>query len=109
MIGGPWKNEDRQILRRRFGDWAGRQAAETVRWNILKPTEATTNLPRLSVQADDSIFASGDQSKRDLYTVRFSPGANRITAIRLERSRTIGSPEAGRAESTMKALPEASS
>ena len=34
-----------------------------MRWSVLKPTRATSNLPRLSVQDDGSIFASGDQSK----------------------------------------------
>jgi hypothetical protein len=78
--------EERRManLEGRFREWAGRQAAETVRWTTLRPTEATANLPRLSVEADGSIFASGDQSKRDLYTLRFSPGSKRITAIRLE-------------------------
>jgi Protein of unknown function (DUF1553)/Protein of unknown function (DUF1549)/Planctomycete cytochrome C len=71
-------------LEGRFREWMGRQAAETVHWTTLKPAEATANVPRLSVQADDSIFASGDQSKRDVYTLRFSPGSKRITAIRLE-------------------------
>ena len=28
------------------------------------------NLPHLSIEADGSVFASGDQSKRDLYTLR---------------------------------------
>jgi Protein of unknown function (DUF1553)/Protein of unknown function (DUF1549)/Planctomycete cytochrome C len=78
--------EERRManLEGRFREWAGRQAAETVHWTTLRPTEATANLPRLSVEADGSIFASGDQSKRDLYTLRFSPGSKRITAIRLE-------------------------
>ena len=55
-----------------------------MRWTVLKPTTATSNLPLLSVQEDGSIFASGDQSKRDLYTLRFSTGLKPITAIRLE-------------------------
>ena len=42
-----------------------------MRWQVLKPTRATANVPHLSVQDDGSIFASGDQSKRDLYTLRF--------------------------------------
>ena len=36
-----------------------------MRWTVLKPTKATANLPRLTVQDDASVFASGDQSKRD--------------------------------------------
>ena len=71
-------------LEDRFAEWAGREAAAAVRWSVLKPIKATSNLPLLSVQEDGSIFASGDQSKRDIYTLRFSTGLQRITAIRLE-------------------------
>ncbi len=71
-------------LESRFRSGLGREAAEAVRWTVLKPTKATANLPHLSVQEDGSIFASGDQSKRDLYTLRFSTDLKRITAIRLE-------------------------
>ncbi len=55
-----------------------------MRWTMLKPTKATSNLPRLTVQDDASVFVSGDQSKRDLYTLRFSTNLKGITAIRLE-------------------------
>ena len=71
-------------LESRFTEWVGREAAQTVRWHVLKPTRATANLPHLGVQEDGSIFASGDQSKRDVYTLRFSTELQRITAIRLE-------------------------
>ena len=55
-----------------------------MRWTVLTPTQATANVPRLSVLEDGSILASGDQSKRDVYTLRFSTSLGRITAIRLE-------------------------
>ena len=71
-------------LASRFADWVGREAAQAVRWKVLKPTSATANIPHLSIQEDNSIFASGDQSKRDVYTLRFSTDLKRITAIRLE-------------------------
>jgi Protein of unknown function (DUF1553)/Protein of unknown function (DUF1549)/Planctomycete cytochrome C len=71
-------------LESRFIEWAGREAAQAVRWSVLRPTRATANLPHLSIEEDGSIFASGDQSKRDLYDLRFSTGLKRITAIRLE-------------------------
>jgi Protein of unknown function (DUF1553)/Protein of unknown function (DUF1549)/Planctomycete cytochrome C len=72
------------LIENRLGEWLRREAAEAVRWTVLKPTKATSNLPRLSVQEDASVFASGDQSKRDLYTLRFSNSLKGITAIRLE-------------------------
>ena len=71
-------------LASRFADWVGHEATQAVRWKVLKPTNATANIPYLSIQEDGSIFASGDQSKRDVYTLRFSTDLTRITAIRLE-------------------------
>jgi Protein of unknown function (DUF1553)/Protein of unknown function (DUF1549)/Planctomycete cytochrome C len=68
----------------RFTDWVGREATQAVRWKVLKPTKATANIPHLAVQEDGSIFASGDQSKRDVYTLRFATDMKRIKAIRLE-------------------------
>jgi hypothetical protein len=74
----------REHLERRFQEWLDRASAEAVRWTVLEPLRATSNLPRLSIQPDGSIFASGDQSKRDVYTVQLRAGLPRITAIRLE-------------------------
>jgi Protein of unknown function (DUF1553)/Protein of unknown function (DUF1549)/Planctomycete cytochrome C len=71
-------------LESHFTEWAGREALKSVHWKVLKPTQATSNLPRLSVEQDGSIFVSGDQSKRDLYTLRFSSELKKINAIRLE-------------------------
>ena len=78
--------EDRRKanLEGRYREWVGRESAQAVRWHVLRPTGATANVPHLSVQDDGSIFASGDQSKRDLYTLRFCTDLERITAIRLE-------------------------
>ena len=45
---------------------------------------AASNVPHLAIEPDGSILASGDQSKRDLYTVQLRTGVRRITAIRLE-------------------------
>jgi hypothetical protein len=74
-------------LDRRFHEWLQTAEAQTGRWVTLKPKKATANLARLSIEADGSVFASGDQSKRDVYTVELDPGLLKgrgITAIRLE-------------------------
>jgi hypothetical protein len=71
-------------LDRHFTEWVKQQGAQAVSWKVLRPTQATANLPRLSVEDDGSIFASGDQSKRDVYTLRFATDLKKITAIRLE-------------------------
>ena len=72
MTGGPSRNAERRIWRAGSRSGRGVRRPQAVRWSVLKPTKATANLPRLSVQDDGSIFASGDQSKRDVYTLRFS-------------------------------------
>ncbi len=51
---------------------------------MLEPVRAVSNRPHLVIEPDGSILASGDQSKRDLYTVQFGTGFRGITAIRLE-------------------------
>jgi hypothetical protein len=71
-------------LEKHFREWLGAARAETARWVTLRPKKATANVPRLSIEPDGSVFADGDQSKRDVYTVQFDSGRKGITAIRLE-------------------------
>ncbi len=80
----PEKERRKQNLEARFRDWLTRQASETARWTPLTPVKASSNLPHLAIQHDGSIFVSGDQSKRDLYTLQFRNVPAGITAIRLE-------------------------
>jgi mono/diheme cytochrome c family protein len=74
----------REHLERKFSEWLEREAARSVRWKVLRPVEARASRPLLTVQGDDSIFASGDQGKSDTYDLRFSGDLRGITAIRLE-------------------------
>jgi hypothetical protein len=67
-----------------FADWLKTERQRTVPWSVLRPVEATSNLPILEVQPDDSVFVLGDQSKSDQYRLRFQGAAAGITAIRLE-------------------------
>jgi mono/diheme cytochrome c family protein len=71
-------------LERCFQKWLSVAAAQAVRWTVLKPLHARSNLPHLTIQDDDSILASGDQSKRDVYTVTLRGCVPGTTAIRLE-------------------------
>jgi hypothetical protein len=68
----------------RFAEWLQRERERTVDWKPLRPTKATSNMPLLTVEDDDSIFASGDTTKQDLYELEFQPGMEGITALRLE-------------------------
>ena len=67
-----------------FQRWLERTRETAVRWTPLRPTSATSNLPLLTVQGDDSVLASGDISKSDTYRLTFRASAASITAVRLE-------------------------
>ncbi|MBK8001861.1 MAG: PSD1 domain-containing protein [Verrucomicrobia bacterium] len=80
----PLEIRRRELVDTRFNEWLTRERKRAVRWTALKPAEAKSNLPLLTVQPDNSIFASGDISKNDTYELKFRPELRGITAIRLE-------------------------
>ncbi|HZV05517.1 MAG TPA: PSD1 and planctomycete cytochrome C domain-containing protein [Gemmataceae bacterium] len=71
-------------LERRYREWQQQEAARTARWIVLHPSRAKANLPHLTILEDNSIFASGDQSKSDTFDLSFQADLRGITAIRLE-------------------------
>lgn len=71
-------------LKTAFESWLTQERANSVKWTSLKPSEAKASLPILTIQDDDSIFASGDTAKRDDYWIKFAPLSQPITALRLE-------------------------
>ena len=66
--------------------WTREQGAAIAPWKVLEPVGWHTNLPLLEVQSDGSIFASGDFTKRDEYTITLQnkDSSKTITALRLE-------------------------
>jgi hypothetical protein len=74
----------RAHLERKFNEWLQQESGRAVRWTVLRPGEAKSNLPLLTVLDDSSVLASGDQSKRDVYDLKFRTDLKGITAIRLE-------------------------
>eukprot|EP00913_Durusdinium_trenchii_P028400 g26628.t1 len=74
----------RQIARKRFAKWLAAERARTVRWTVLKPVSAKSNLPLLTIQPDHSIFGSGDTTKNDLFQIEYKPRVAGITAVLLE-------------------------
>src|SRR5262245_7245578 len=80
----PLEVRRREHLEQKFQQWARAEAGRAVPWSVLRPAEAKARLPVLTGLEDNSVLASGDQSKRDVYDVRFRTGLRRITAIRLE-------------------------
>ena len=71
-------------VEKRFVKWVDDERKKAVPWKQLRPTRATSTLPKLRVLEDDSILASGDQTKRDIYQLRYRPGKGSISAVRLE-------------------------
>ncbi len=67
-----------------FRSWLWRERGKAVRWQVLRPAAATSNLPHLTVEPDDSVFVSGDMSKRDVYDLTFRGDFAGVTAVRLE-------------------------
>ena len=65
--------------------WITRKQAELVDWQTIVPSNMKTNLPRLEILHDGSIFATGDVTKRDLYELKFHVDQpTTISAVRLE-------------------------
>jgi Protein of unknown function (DUF1553)/Protein of unknown function (DUF1549)/Planctomycete cytochrome C len=78
-------NELRQIyLEARFNAWLKVEREKAVEWKILKPTSAKGNVPTLTIEADGTIFVSGDKSKKDIYDLTYQTDLKGITAVRLE-------------------------
>ena len=67
-----------------FQKWLTEVRESQVKWQVLKPAEMKSNLPLLTLQSDGSVLASGDITKSDTYELKFRPGVQGITAIRLE-------------------------
>jgi hypothetical protein len=76
----------RKHLAAKFDKWLNQQRASVNRWQTLKPVEMNTNLPRLELLKDGSIFSTGDITKRDEFDLSFSLDEidGPITALRLE-------------------------
>ena len=67
-----------------FAEWLAAERAKAVKWTVLRPAAAKANLPLLTVQPDDSVFVSGDATKRDVYDLTFRGDFAGVTAVRLE-------------------------
>ena len=82
--GRPVEVRRHELVEKRFSEWLERERARSVRWMALRPHEAKSNMPLLTVQPDDSVFASGDITKGDTYDLKFRTDLRGITAVRLE-------------------------
>ncbi len=67
-----------------FAAWLKGQREKTARWQVVAPSEATSNMPLLTIEPDASVFASGDITKMDTYELKFRHLPANITGVRLE-------------------------
>lgn len=73
-----------QDVQTAFNGWLEKERGRSVVWQTLKPVEAKTNLPLLTIQQDNSLLGSGDITKSDTYDLSFAPSPQEVSAIRLE-------------------------
>jgi len=66
-----------------FATWRKTEEPKATSWRTLEPDSMKTNLPKLEVLEDGSIFSSGDVTKRDVFDLNFT-SQQAITALRLE-------------------------
>jgi Protein of unknown function (DUF1553)/Protein of unknown function (DUF1549)/Planctomycete cytochrome C len=72
-------------LEAKFAAWLAAESAKAVKWALLRPLSAKSQMPTLTIQDDGSVFSSGDITKRDAYDLTLDvSGLNGITALRLE-------------------------
>ncbi len=65
--------------------WSEEQRKYAATWTVATPLNFRTNLPKLTRLGDNSLFASGDFTKRDEYFVTLSADVHKpISAIKLE-------------------------
>ncbi len=80
----PLAEQRAEHLQQKFDAWLTSASADARNWTLLKPTQATSIVPTLTMLDDGSIIASGDQTKSDTYQVSLENPLPRVTAIRLE-------------------------
>ena len=80
----PIEERRRELVAAKFTEWLARERERSVRWTPLRPVAAKANSPLLTVQADASVFGSGDITKSDTYELKFTNVPGGITAVRLE-------------------------
>lgn len=87
-VGSPAPNvkppSRKELVNAALSKWLATERAHNVAWKTLRPAKATANLPLLTIEKDDSVFASGDISKQDTYEIVFRDIPAGTMSLRLE-------------------------
>jgi len=83
---GPLEKRRAANLEKHYSDWLQQARTAAVDWTVVRPYELESNLPKLEVLEDGSIFSSGDITKRDVFRLQLRLDEEQlpVTAIRLE-------------------------
>jgi hypothetical protein len=71
-------------MERAFAAWEMERRKSAMAWTIVRPARMQGGLTRLLQLDDGSILATGDTTKRDVYTLAIDNLPANVTAIRLE-------------------------
>src|SRR5688572_22630358 len=76
--------ERKKYLDEKFERWLEAEKKSVREWTRLRPAEATSETPSLTIEDDDSVFASGDFTKNDTYKLKFAGVPKGTRTVRLE-------------------------
>jgi hypothetical protein len=71
-------------LEKVFAAWESQSRKFATTWTIVRPARMEGGLTRFTQLDDGSLYASGDTTKRDVYTLTLDNLPANVTAIRLE-------------------------
>ncbi|MEP3482247.1 MAG: PSD1 and planctomycete cytochrome C domain-containing protein [Fuerstiella sp.] len=71
-------------LEQAIAKWIKIQRQPEPTWTVIEPSSMLANYPFLVQETDGIIFAGGDTSKHDVYTLKFAATERPIRSLRLE-------------------------
>jgi len=91
----PARARQKAHLEQKFQTWKASLEGQISSWTTVTPQAWKTTLPKLELQDDGSLLASGDLSKRDVYDLTFGAELAGATALRLEALPDARLPKSG--------------
>lgn len=80
----PLARRRQEAINRAFAQWVASEIPKAGQWGVPRVAKARSNLPLLTIQDDQSVLATGDFTKSDLYEVALADVPAGVTAMRLE-------------------------
>ena len=68
----------------RLARWLDAELPKAVEWQQASPVTAKGSYPTLNIEAENTVFVSGDFTKSDTYTVTFNGDWKGVRALRIE-------------------------